>query len=167
MSNLEKCATALSAVLMFAPMAVFAQSQEFKCEYAKGFECGASGCRTTQIGSRYLLLSEVDSLVAATTEARLAEITRRAPKVAFPTIRRCDADRCDSIVVRADYEGVRVSITGHTDSFFLKVYRTDMGGPALTGDEPVRTGDFVEVVPRHFGTTTYFGFCPAIVKELK
>ncbi len=137
------------AVLVFGTMAVFGQAHEFKCGYAKKVECSASGCQTTQIGSAYLLLPDVDSLIAATIRADT--------NADLPTIRRCDAKGCSSVIVRASLSGAFVNITQYDGSYFLKISTIDLG-------DGMKSGDFVEVASQFLGTITYFGSCPAIVK---
>ena len=57
--------------LVFAlggPIATFAQ-EESRCTYLRKIECSASGCQDGSVGSAYLLMPSVDSLLAATIRA--------------------------------------------------------------------------------------------------
>ncbi len=125
---------------------VNAQSDEFRCTYSRKIECSASGCQDSPIGSAYLLVPKIESLVSATIRA---EGPGR-----LPIIRRCDSKGCSPVVVRASRSGAFVNVSQFDGAYFLKVGTVD-----LTPD--ARLGDFVEVASTFLSTITYFGSCAA------
>lgn len=149
MSHFVRYATVVASMVVLGSGSVLGQTQELRCEYTRKIECAASGCQSTQIGSAYLLLPHIDSLMADTIRAD-------GPS-GLPTIRRCDAKGCSSVVVRASLSGAFVNITQYDGSYFLKISTVALG-------DGMRLGDFVEVASQFLSTITYFGSCPAIVK---
>lgn len=150
MPHVVRCATVVASMVVLGSGSVLGQTQELRCEYTRKIECvAASGCQNTEIGSAYLLLPHIDSLIADTIRAD-------GPS-GLPTVRRCDAKGCSSVVVRASLSGAFVNITQHDGSYFLKISTVALG-------DRLRLGDFVEVASQFLSTITYFGSCPAIVK---
>ena len=140
-------ALGIASLTVDAP--VVSQDNEFKCSYSRKVECAASGCQETPVGSAYLLLPKIDSLVSATIRADGA--------AQLPTIRRCDSKGCSPVVVRASLSGAFVNISQFDGAYFLKIGTVDLGPGS-------RVGDFVEVASTFLNTITYFGSCAAAVK---
>jgi len=127
------------------------QATDFRCDYTRKILCDASGCKADPIGSAYLLLPNVRSMVTDTVLANSGP--------GLPTIRQCDSKGCDPVVVRAWLNGAFVDITQADRSYFIKIATIDFGA-----DQGVRLGDFVEVATVMVGTVTYFGSCKAALK---
>lgn len=145
--NVGLVVAGIACLTFDAPL--LSQSDEFKCKYSRKVECGASGCQETPVGTAYLLLPRIDSLVSATIRAD------DTPQL--PTIRRCDSKGCSAVVVRASPRGAFVNISQFDGAYFIKIGTVDLGPGS-------RVGDFVEVASTFLSTITYFGSCAGAVK---
>ena len=140
----------VAAMTSIGAVAAPAQGGAFRCDYTRKVACDASGCTADAIGSAYLLLPNVRSMVADTVLANTGP--------GLPTIRRCDSRGRDPVVVRAWLNGAFVDITQPDRSYFIKIATIELAS------QGVKLGAFVEVAATSVGTVTYFGSCKAAVK---
>lgn len=140
-------ATALTVAM--APAALGGQAQDVRCSYVRKVECDTSGCQEGAVGSAYLLLPHVRTLMSQTIKAE--------DGAGLPTIRRCDAKGCTPLEVTAWPSGAFVNLTQPAGAYFVKLSTVDLG-------KDLRPGDFVEVASLMLGTVTYFGRCPEAVR---
>ncbi len=140
---------AAALTLVLATPAVAGQTQDVRCSYVRKVDCTSSGCQEGTVGSAYLLLPHVRTLIAQTIKADHG--------AGLPAIRRCDTKGCTPVEVTASLGGAFVNVTQPSAAYFLKLSTVDMG----TG---LRLGDFVEVASLMLGTVTYFGSCPGVVR---
>ncbi len=142
--------TAMCAIMVVVgPRTAYGQEQDLRCDYTRKIECTAAGCQSSQIGSAYLLLPRISSLLTSTIRAE--------NNADLPTIRRCDSKGCSPVVVRAEQSGAFTNIAQHGGAYFIKI-------ATITVGEGLRAGDFVEVASQFLATITYFGACPAVAK---
>lgn len=121
------------------------RQEEYRCTYQKKVECAESGqCRTTPVGSAYLLVPNLDSLLAA--DASFEQSGQR-----FPQIRRCDAKGCSAIDVSAAPSGMFTNISARGGGYYLKIVTTSV--------DQVKRGTFVESISVFLSTVTYWGTC--------
>jgi hypothetical protein len=77
MSRLVSGAVLSAVIVMGSPRIIYGQAQDYRCDYARKIECTTSGCQNTEIGSAYLVLPHIDSLIAVTIRAEgIAEYRR-------------------------------------------------------------------------------------------
>jgi hypothetical protein len=132
----------LSALILFTTLTA---PEEYRCTYTRKVECdAASGCKTTPIGSAYLLIPHPDSMLFATMDARrgLADL---------PQIRRCDAKGCSPIEVTAVQSGMFINVGSTSGGHYLKIADLAMGD--------LKKGMFIESATMFLGAVTYWGSC--------